>query len=652
MTAGYLLLALGTAGAVLIVSRGRGGSLLGLVTVLLAAVLALAWQPPRPLHSALPKVRPRDDYAGSSACRACHASEHATWQRTYHRSMTRVADRSSVAPTLPVQLALDGRSFELNVEVDGTFTVIGPDLHVWGTALAELGRRSSEDGAAVRQDASRLMGKLPRVRREIVLVTGSHHYQAFWVEGGEGRELRQLPFVYLLDDTLSEEARWLPRRDAFLQPPDALPHVARWNANCVQCHSVAGRPALHEASGPGQTSHFATEAADFGIGCEACHGPGREHIEHYQNPLARLLSDGDAHGVVQPARLDAARGNAVCGQCHSYFVPLDGDSWWRSGFTETFRAGQTLDASRHVIDYERDRTAPGLLSRSLESVFWPDGTIRVGGREYNGLVRSPCYEHGDAERQLRCTSCHSMHDSDPEDQLGRGMDSQRACTQCHASFERRIAEHTHHVPGSPGSDCYDCHMPRTTYALLKAIRSHRITSPRVDARPEAAPNACNLCHLDRTLAWTADWLQRWWPRGSGEVEHPFSERPPPTATHEAGPEPVGEGELALDRSVPASVLWLLSGNAAQRVLVADGMAWPPAVVTSGSNWQRPLLESMRSDPYAAVRHVAERSLRQLETQRRDETQRRGAREPNVSLAPEVLTELRARRNDEPLTISE
>jgi predicted CXXCH cytochrome family protein len=630
MTAGYLLLALGTAGAVLYVSRGRGSALLGLAVVLLAVVLALAWQPPRSPHAALPAVRPEGGYVGSSACRACHAGEHASWQVTHHRSMTRVADRSSVRPAFPVRLELDGRSFELSDDGEGSFSVVGPDLHLWGSALAELGRLGPEDPDAMRRRAARLMAELPRVRRELVLVTGSHHYQAFWVEGGEGRELRQLPFVYLLDDALPETERWIPRRDAFLQPPDALPHVARWNANCVQCHSVGGRPGLSEATGGGK-SHFATEVAEFGIGCEACHGAGRAHVEHYQSPLARLAAEGNPRGVVQPARLDAHLGSAVCGQCHSYFVPLDADRWWQSGFSEVFRPGQSLNASRLIVDYERDRATPGLLSRGLDSVFWPDGTIRVGGREYNGLLLSPCYERGAGERQLRCTSCHSMHDSDPNDQLGRGMESQQACTQCHESVERRLSEHTHHAAGSPGSDCYNCHMPRTTYALLKAIRSHRITSPQVDARADSAPNACNLCHLDRSLEWTAEWLERWWPRTGGEAAN----------------RPAGGDSLA--ETTPASVVWLLSGNAAQRVLLADGMAWPPAVAASGSSWLRPLLEGLSSDPYAAVRHVAARSLRQLDAQG---PIRAALPDRRASLPSETLETLRARRNDDPITLSE
>ena len=51
-------------------------------------------------------------------------------------------------------------------------------------------------------------------------------------------------------------------------------------------------------------------------------------------------------------------------------------------------------------------------------------------------------------------------------------------------------------------------MPRTTFGLLRAIRSHQVSSPTVKESVEyGRPNACNLCHLDQTLARTAEKLE-------------------------------------------------------------------------------------------------------------------------------------------------
>jgi hypothetical protein len=67
-------------------------------------------------------------------------------------------------------------------------------------------------------------------------------------------------------------------------------------------------------------------------------------------------------------------------------------------------------------------------------------------------------------------------------------------------------------------------MPHTSYALFKAIRSHRITSPSARrSRDQKVPNACNLCHIDRGLGWTAHFLSTWY--GQPGLEPPAPERP-------------------------------------------------------------------------------------------------------------------------------
>jgi predicted CXXCH cytochrome family protein len=647
-------------------SKAAGLTLLIAVALLPTVVFAALWRSPRAPHVAVPTRHQDDSYVGSGACKSCHPGEHASWSKTFHRSMTRVASDASFEPTLPARLDLDERTYELRRTADGAFEVSGPDLHQMAAIVQAAGAQPDVPRASL----TRALASVPRVTRELVMVTGSHHYQAFWVENGEGRELRQLPFVYLLDPTLTESERWLPRRDAFLQPADALPHFARWNGNCVQCHSVAGRPG--ESSEPDPThgnpvSRFDTSAAELGIACEACHGPGAEHARHYESPLARYLDRKPAKLIVNPERLPAETGSAVCGQCHSYFVPKDENLWWQSGFSKNFQAGKTLEGSRLVLDYARDRPDDALLSRSMDSVFWPDGTIRVGGREYNGLIKSPCFERGHGEQKLACTSCHSMHQSAPEDQLAQGMEGNGACTQCHERFEQNLQAHTHHGPESSGSQCFNCHMPKTTYALLKSIRSHRVTSPEPQhfeglAPSDAAPNACNLCHLDRSLEWSAEWMQKWWggtpeqQAESAQAALPGSPIPNDGAPH---PAPPSFATAAVPTSsVPASLQWLLAGNAAQRVLVADAFAWRPALEASGTAWARPALERLEHDPYAAVRFVARRSLRALtKTGAASGRPERGAASQGpATSAPlqsaEMLDALTAVRDDRPITISE
>jgi hypothetical protein len=71
----------------------------------------------------------------------------------------------------------------------------------------------------------------------------------------------------------------------------------------------------------------------------------------------------------------------------------------------------------------------------------------------------------------------------------------------------------------------------------------------------------------------------------------------------------GKGLTEEEKTVAASVLWLLSGDAGQRALIAWSMDWEPAREASGENWMAPFLGQLLEDPYDAVRFIAYRSLR-------------------------------------------
>ncbi len=520
-----------------------------LVTPALGWLLPRAADPPE----GTPRLEPRGGYVGSASCVACHPREHRTWHESFHRSMTQVArDGAILAPRGRHALELEGQLHEIE-HLGGRMYVTMADPHELAV--------SPGGGAA------------PLARREVVLTTGSHHYQAYWVRGQRQGELRAAPFVWH-----REAERFIPRHDVFLQPPNQPDHLVRWNSNCLACHATAARPAHDQA---GDT--FSTEAVELGIACESCHGPGAAHVERYRDPFARYAERGRderAKDIVNPAKIDKARSAEVCGQCHAYSFPKDPDAWWRDGYAKSFVAGAELSEDRHLIGLGPSPKAVA-LSAATESLFWPDGTIRVGGRELNGLAKSACFERGHGERKIACVDCHQLHGADPNDQLSAEGASGEACVGCHAGYDS--AAHTHHVDGSVGSSCYGCHMPRVSYALYRAQRSHRIDSPRPNLGAAGdRPPACNLCHVDRTLSWTREHLARWYD------------------LHTDGAAP--EGELAL------ALTLALGGDAASRVIAADHLAAPEALLASGSSFQLPVLAELLEDPYAAVRFVAARGL--------------------------------------------
>jgi len=72
-------------------------------------------------------------------------------------------------------------------------------------------------------------------------------------------------------------------------------------------------------------------------------------------------------------------------------------------------------------------------------------------------------------------------------------------------------QHTHHKAGSPGSECIACHMPKIAQTLGDVnVRSHtfRFVYPAATDSMRV-PNACNVCHTDKTTAWATEALKTW-----------------------------------------------------------------------------------------------------------------------------------------------
>lgn len=476
-------------------------------------------------------------YVTSSECRECHPQQHSSWHSTWHRTMTQSATSESVvAPFDNVRLETRGETIELSRKDDQFFVT-----------------RIETDGD---QDHR-------RESRQIVMTTGSHLMQTYWVQ--IGTEFRQLPWFFHI-----EEKMWIPSADTFLNPPPGAQNSGQWNNSCIKCHTTGAVPGYDGSS-------FNTTVAEMGIACEACHGPGEKHVDWHKSQDKENTPD-DEVTLLNPARISHRLASQICAQCHSSSQPRDLRRWLALG--SGYRPGEDhTHEFRHAEPGSKVRED----ERYLKDSFWADGACRVGGDEYLGLADSACFQKG----ELSCMVCHSMHNSDPTDQLRSAAESNEACLTCHSQFRDKLEQHTHHSARSSGSNCYNCHMPHTSFALLKAIRSHRVDIPQTGTSTVGSrPNACNLCHLDRPLSWTAEKLTEWYERPNLEMDE-------------------------TDRTTSAATLWLLRGDAMQRVISAWSMSWEPARQVSGSEWQAPLLAHTLTDSYSAIRFVAWRSLRNL-----------------------------------------
>jgi hypothetical protein len=622
-------------------ARRRLGNVL-LLAAFLAAVTTAVWHDLRRTRAAPPDNRPiqakEGSYLTSNSCRACHPGNYGSWHTSFHRTMTQVATPETLIPKTPVtELEFAGRQYRLERTTK--------KILVSSRSLGE-----SAFGPP----------------REVVVLTGSHNLQILWTETGQGRTLEQFPFAYII-----AEKMWSPVTQTFLMPPETKEaySIGSWNGACMDCHVTQGLSKFVEGN------RWDSTVAEFGIACEACHREGESHIAANRNPLHRWqlhLTNKADPTIANPSRLKGPESALVCGQCHSVWAFNGMDAkieFNRHG--ATFRAGQSDLAQRFVVQpNEKDHPGQKEFIHQTEpdffrNRFWGDGMIRVTGRELNGVQESPCFKGGN----FSCISCHEMHPATTapaslttwatNDQLAPKMETDEACLQCHKEMAARLTSHTHHAANSPGSSCYNCHMPHTTFGLLRAIRSHQVSSPNVRESLEyGRPNACNLCHLDQTLSWTAEQLHNWY------------QQPIPDLSED-------------DKNLAASIQWLVKGDAAQRALLAWGMGWKPAQDTVGREWLYPYLIYGLLDPYAAVRFNAWKSLQTLrgftdfnyvytaDADKLSEFVRQGYQkwwndvrdktyqfDPKTALdseghfQPDVLSRLRRERDDKPIVLAE
>ncbi len=518
----------------------------------------------------IPETSRPGGYVSSDNCRSCHPGHYDSWHHSYHRTMTQLPSRETVRGNFEnVTLEFAGEKYHLERKGDEFWVdMVDPDWRYVETLKRASGQSGSLPGD----------GSAPRKKKRISMLTGSHHMQAYWVPSDFGNMQFSFPFTYLFDDH-----RWAPRNDVFLIDP-SIPWIQQvWNVNCINCHATAGQPRQDE-----KTHVIQSRVAELGISCESCHGPAEEHLRVNSDPARRyaLHASGKPDPTIwNPARQPHRKASEACSQCHAIRRNVQKEQWNKEG--AHYWPGEDMEAKAPVLRYDgADLHGPTNVKKRtlMEGSFWADGQVRVSGRDFNALSTSGCYTRG----EINCLSCHSMHNyEDRAHQLTRGMDGNQACYQCHKQYEVKLTEHTRHPAGSSGSLCYNCHMPHTTYGLLKAIRSHTINSPSVRSTLETGrPNACNLCHLDKSLGWTATHLNEWF------------RQPVPALTGE-------------QKTTSAGIVGLLKGDAGQRSLFAWHMGWVPAQETSGRQWMPRFLAESLIDPYANVRYIAQRALKSV-----------------------------------------
>ena len=233
------------------------------------------------------------------------------------------------------------------------------------------------------------------------------------------------------------------------------------------------------------------KVSEWNVGCEKCHGPGAEHVQHASRAT-----------IVNPARMDPVRATDICIQCHSQGQPLtnpiDGKYYdWPVGF----HVGADLKNYWRLEPHKLGETS---------FTHFPDGTAHKNRMQGNDFVGSVMYTRG-----ITCSSCHDVHGTSNNADLIKPANV--VCLECHGPkspngpHTATIQEHTHHKEGSTGNECAACHMPQIEQTIANVnVRSHTFRFiPPSQTEALKIPNPCTSCHQDKSIKWATDALRSW-----------------------------------------------------------------------------------------------------------------------------------------------
>ncbi|TVQ73479.1 MAG: hypothetical protein EA363_03105 [Balneolaceae bacterium] len=381
-------------------------------------------------------------FVGDKKCQSCHTEQWDEWKMSHHHfAMAPATDETVLGDFNDVSFSTGYEQYRFFRE-DGRFLVEAP----------------GPDG---RQQTY-----------QVKYTFGWEPLQQYLVDFGDGK------YQALHASWDTERQQWFTLYpDEQIRPGDWLHWTGgamNWNTMCADCHSTN----LRQRYDP-EMDAFDTKWSHITVSCEACHGPGADHV-------ALMTSDKADHVDIEQIRssitlaLNATQAEELnsCAPCHSLRQKLTDDYLHGDAFLDHYNPQLP-----HPPLYHAD-------GQILEEVF-----------EYGSFLQSKMYMEG-----VRCTDCHNPHSL----QLKANVTNNALCMQCHEPRYNTLEHHFHQI-NTEASQCVSCHMPGRYYMEIDFRRDHSFRVPRPDlSKNFGTPNACNNCHTNRSFEWASNAVNEWY----------------------------------------------------------------------------------------------------------------------------------------------
>ena len=400
-------------------------------------------------------------FVGGKECISCHQREYDLWKGSDHDRAMMIANDSTVLGDFDnVEVEFRGTKHKF-YKRDGKFLVY----------------TSGIDGISTEFQITHTFGVRP--------------LQQYLVPFDKGR-YQCLPIVWD-----SEKNRWFDMAGMVYQAEELKPESwfywtnqsQNWNGMCAECHSTNLQKNYDL-----EKDSFNTTWSDINVNCEACHGPGSEHLDWANLPEGSRDYDGDMGLLLKTSGTTSKQYIEACAPCHSRRT--------------SFGPNEHKDAEYYNLHRPQNISPP---------LYYADGQILDEDYEFGSFTQSKMYMN-----DVKCNDCHDSHS------IKFKFEGNALCTQCHRPEEYDTYQHHFHkyanekgepvknkfgemVPVGEGALCKTCHMPGNYYMGIDFRRDHSFRIPRPDLSIKYnVPNACNDCHADKSFQWSEDWIKKYY----------------------------------------------------------------------------------------------------------------------------------------------